>query len=86
MSEAPDAVSLAREVYRLCRGLVSGEVTGTAFVDAAGVHLHPGDRPAVVLATSGSASGTPKRVLIRWTPSAPLPRPRPNAWDAPAAG
>lgn len=57
---------LAREVYRLCVGLVSGDVSGVMLVDAYGVRPIEVDAPgpAVALQTSGSASGLPRWVLV----------------------
>ncbi len=50
----------------MCTGLVSGDVSGVMLVDADGVRPSEVDAPgpAVVLQTSGSASGHPRWVLV----------------------
>lgn len=64
---AVDSVALARSVFRLCTGLIAGVAPGVVEVDADGVRLVVADGvagPAVVLQTSGTSSGRPRRVLI----------------------
>lgn len=60
------ADALAREVYRLCVDLVAGRQADPVLVDDVGVHpaLVAAPGPAVVLQTSGSSSGEPRRVLV----------------------